>query len=1472
MITVHSEVTKPPPRLRNSKITDDKMEFNLQDVDLSIEAKSPNTTETLFPKRRSSRLIAQSLDTEKGAGRVNDTINVKKNVVLVSNTNPSTSFQKRSNNPSETESLSDDHDALENLDLIELTPKDTVDNEIVESYSNGNTQYRPGRRKTVDRNESSYINQSKNNIFIDKSHSNNSDNNPETSSDVFGNVTRLFPKTNDFVTPVFRDIYEPTNNLISNVTKPPSTICEEPVFRNISSGAPKQKSSINYLTEQALASIAINEKVNANKTKHRVSRPYQKSVAPKVINDSDIKNNMIIDTPSLSSCESIKKIVPKVNVVVSKTSASTVTKNSFPPKLLDQKTYTNVTNSIKNTVIPSNLPNLIAEEPSQIKNDLVKVSTVSQTNKFKTFVQNPNNSSAENNTISNDDKKDYSNADPNLMWRRITLSKGSKNSPSFDEPFDIQTNSKNDDLKLNQSNIENSSKILKPTSGRVVVIKSNNTKSINPNNVPTSKNIDNNKPTTTLPTEPGPSGLQQTKSFFLNQAFKNKLSYFSNKLNRKNYINDSSSYSQISNSSNQLSMHQLKLDHSPILLKGLKTNMPLNKLREMANRSLIPRSMTHFSLIYKRARRSYNFTTGLNGKIIMVNSSGKNILAKGPVEYEVLWKMKTIPSLNQFASTSPSEFENRLYQTVVVCAYFTSFYGIKMFKIVKRREYTPRSFECLPFYPTKKEMDEEAVNVPKKRKRSKSCEFPTSSVNDYLVTYVPVNVLKKYKILTSDGQINRNFNIMQSPYSPERKNVISKKVYDSKTRHLNDDNFSDDMEGELKGITVTVEIPPPRPQHNNKDQLVDNSYSNISKVMLPESRRLGEINSNKQNEKKLDERNGYGFIPIDLAPPSSFKEEIRNELMQYNEALGRLGKKTITTIYTHPNKMIKDARATIIPANNKRFYSNRDIPDDVADILDYYKLRREPTVYSDEKVENIRNFGRRMTASYQYLNKIKELELWNMVEEVQRDIKKEEISLKPEKVPGDSQSNLIQTIKGQVLKRGRGRPRKSETEKTVLEEEIIRRSDDGMADIKEIDEACLLSTEDMLIERENNVYNIEQFLYSKDNKDDETTQALASIDNDLPDIKSGNIIDDTKREIDNSYGFSLDPMTKGECDIFDYRKSPLSNDGEIERSKIIGQSTDGKECYTAIPKEDYPLYKGRCATMSLMDEMLQKNCAEIGLGVKYHTLKEMEMKEYDKVPKTEESIYGPRPNVYTQFIEENKDMFMNDCSLRYVFNEVGEIRTFPLYGDNSSIPRFTFEREDSTLFDNDSLDGDGTPYPRYNSIYDDNEDDEDEDEEDDEEEDDEDEEDYIIYPDQLGRSKQSSIEIYDEKSILQQHQEHYTTEKSTTKKQRKRRIGKPRGPYMTKRRRLEAMHAAHGIMNVNEQKKSKRPVGRPKGSTKKKTESLEPVDPASISLNDNLNSKKHKTENLYSRPTFNSILASSRTPTEYAKTKLRHVR
>ncbi|CEF71153.1 Hypothetical protein SRAE_X000048000 [Strongyloides ratti] len=1468
----HSEATKPPPRLNNTKLTTDRVDYNLHDVDSSFEI--TNNGNTLFHKRRSSRLIEQSMEIEKTSNKINDIIITKKDYLTPTTSLPKTFNEEMEYNSSENKSSHNEEMIMEKMDIVESSSNNEINDEQYDDEIN--LSYRSSRRKQIfNLDDDNFDDSVKSRSYINNSSKEMINKKNKNFNEVFGSIHRLFPKTIEPKPNNFKSIFDTSPNFQSNTYKFNLSLGETTVKSTLTPCIQKQKPPVNYLTEQALALIANNEKANANKMKHRTTRLNMKPSISKIFDDNNTKNDLPPETPIFSSFESVKKPLPKVNVIVSRAMHS----NPGPPKLIEQKKFLNVTNNFRNNSFTT--ATLYNEKNSQTISESTKHSNTCHENttstnqpQFKTVKLKTIDTNLQKNITLDSVKNTESTIESNQSCRVLLKKTSKEQSPPQLEKQVTGKNIQNQILTKASDINDKTIKNLTPTSGRVVVIKSSNmNKQINLANNDECKNTKSNISTVPFQSEPGPSGLQSIKSK-LNQPpnlslMNSKPLQSTNKttFKRKNIPSESNNSSQSSSTDLTILDRTTNIDRSPILLKGLKTKVPLNKLREIAMKCFIPRSITANSLIYKRSRRSYNFTNNKNGKLVMVCTSGKNVISKGPIENDILSKMKEIPFLKQYASTDPNDIESDLYQTVIVCAYFTSFYSVKMFKIVKRREYYPRSYEALPFYPTKEEIDEETATVPKRRKRSKSCEFPTSSVNDYLVVYIPVKILKKYGILSNDEKNNDSNGVINPLYTPEQKVRISQKVYDSKTKHLNDDNYSDDLEGELKGITVTVEIPPPR-KSDAKNLFSDTSLYNTLNVTLPENRTLQNYKPKFVRDKQ-ESGNEYDMTI------SNNKNEFENNINHYNDNSEITNKKTIRTIYTHPNKIVKETRTTIIPSGSKRFYSNRDIPDDASKILNYFKLKKESTIYTEENIESIRNFGKRMTASYQYLYRIKDMELWNIVDEVINEIKRTEKNFENEKVPGDNQSNLIQTIKGQVLKRGRGRPRKSETEKTVLEEEIIKRSDDGMADIKEIDEECLLSTEDMLIERENNGYNMDQFLF-KDNKDDETSLALASIDNELPSDKINNDI--LKRKINNSYGYTLDPMTKDDGDIFRFRESSISNDEYGERRKIIGHSADGKECYTAVPKEDYPLYKGRCSALSLVDEMLQKNTSEIGLGVKYHTLKEMELNEYDKVRKTEEAIYGPRPNAYTRFIEENKEMFMNDCSLRYVFDEMGGIRQFPLYGDDNNIPRFNFDKDESILYENDSLDDDVgiRSYDRYNNmygqmdLYDEDEGESlqtDEDEEDEEEE--EEEDDGNVYCSQTNRLKQSSIEEHQNKMSLQHR--YIQNLNSTIKKQRKPRISKPRGPYMTKKRRIEALKAAQGLGNVfDDNKKNKRPVGRPRGSTKRKANSSTPVDPATISLNDSSVSKKIKNEEAYCRPTFNSILAASRSPSDFSKTKLQN--
>uniref|UniRef100_A0AAF5DIM3 Uncharacterized protein n=1 Tax=Strongyloides stercoralis TaxID=6248 RepID=A0AAF5DIM3_STRER len=253
----------------------------------------------------------------------------------------------------------------------------------------------------------------------------------------------------------------------------------------------------------------------------------------------------------------------------------------------------------------------------------------------------------------------------------------------------------------------------------------------------------------------------------------------------------------------------------------------------------------------------------------------------------------------------------------------------------------------------------------------------------------------------------------------------------------------------------------------------------------------------------------------------------------------------------------------------------------------------------------------------------------------------------PDTVSGDDCSCLVQTIRRQVLKRGR-------------EEEIIRKSDKEMGDIEGINEGSLLTIKDMLIERDSSGDSGEN-LFFNENDDDELDFLFGPVEKNLS-ITRGQL-DTSKRAIDGSLDNSLNSSSKLEMGLSNSNQTPSKNNEFGEKRKKINNTMERGKYYTGDSKEGYFVHNNRYGTIHFMDKIYQKNVSDIGFGIKYYALKEMEMHEYDKIPKIEEAIYGSRPNMYTKFIEENKDMFMNDCSLRCVFDEVGQIRKFPYYSD-----------------------------------------------------------------------------------------------------------------------------------------------------------------------------------------------------------------
>uniref|UniRef100_A0A0N4Z2P0 Uncharacterized protein n=1 Tax=Parastrongyloides trichosuri TaxID=131310 RepID=A0A0N4Z2P0_PARTI len=363
-------------------------------------------------------------------------------------------------------------------------------------------------------------------------------------------------------------------------------------------------------------------------------------------------------------------------------------------------------------------------------------------------------------------------------------------------------------------------------------------------------------------------------------------------------------------------------------------------------------------------------------------------------------------------------------------------------------------------------------------------------------------------------------------------------------------------------------------------------------------------------------------------------------------------------------------------------------------------------------------------------------------------------SISSNKVPNNI--CLQQKIRGQILKRGRGRPRKCEGEKTVVEEEIVERKEDELSEMIGIDEGELLST-------------------------DELVNLRKDVSNDLP---------------------------EGICD-----------DDNDDEDTIITDRYEGKERYTLFTSSE--------STSQIRTDVggyRNGNFSSMNRGnsdnVKYFASFDMEVSEYDKIAKNELSIYGPRPNLYTKFIEENRDMFKTDPCLRFVFDESGNIRSESTLRELPNT--YEMPHPNSLIYNLPNKNYEGSIDQGYVGLIPLKNDFESIDEEDD-------------------LNSLSSGNFRDDSSFNGSDTDCYSPQPrrnsdqikncndnlpNNTIRKTKRRINKPRGPYMTKRRRLEQLMKTHGkYMSI--EMKPKRPVGRPRGSKKRTrpgyVEVIEPV-------------------------------------------------
>lgn len=125
----HSEATKPPPRLNNTKLTTDRVDYNLHDVDSSFEI--TNNGNTLFHKRRSSRLIEQSMEIEKTSNKINDIIITKKDYLTPTTSLPKTFNEEMEYNSSENKSSHNEEMIMEKMDIVESSSNNEINGKCI---------------------------------------------------------------------------------------------------------------------------------------------------------------------------------------------------------------------------------------------------------------------------------------------------------------------------------------------------------------------------------------------------------------------------------------------------------------------------------------------------------------------------------------------------------------------------------------------------------------------------------------------------------------------------------------------------------------------------------------------------------------------------------------------------------------------------------------------------------------------------------------------------------------------------------------------------------------------------------------------------------------------------------------------------------------------------------------------------------------------------------------------------------------------------------------------------------------------------------------------------------------------------------------------------------------------------------------------------------------------------------------------
>uniref|UniRef100_A0AC35U7E3 SANT domain-containing protein n=1 Tax=Rhabditophanes sp. KR3021 TaxID=114890 RepID=A0AC35U7E3_9BILA len=813
------------------------------------------------------------------------------------------------------------------------------------------------------------------------------------------------------------------------------------------------------------------------------------------------------------------------------------------------------------------------------------------------------------------------------------------------------------------------------------------------------------------------------------------------------------------------------------------------------------------SEISLKARALLDSKIEFDSRYTDVSSKLDNKENKNGIAYDILWRMKDCADLNKFTN---GEDCNGKYE--ISEAFAESIGNHCTFKIIKELKKPIRSISVYNLEGPK--LDKKKLNKLRLQ-RSKSVEIGKKLDK---ISMIPVSRLERRGITVSkvafkaSNKLKLNKFMMTMPsLSPKKPQPTMLEAAEAVTRKSSTGSKSS-MSDFGDGITVTeIDNPPPVIQ---RQKPTNPAFFQSPYKQFP-----------RPNVRMVEHMQRKMFPNANIARFKSHQQEKKHNNWIVDEKIDKVGTRTVRTIYTRHNQ------SAVQKTTQGRDLSIDEIPKDVLEIAKFYKFDISKMNWNQGEVERMREYGRKMTSCYKYLVVNKEDQEMHLEEEIRYENEGKNLNFSKleflESPPRyDTSAPVIQTIRGQILKRGRGRPRKAECEKTVLEEEIILRSEEMYKDLSEMDESTFLSTEEIMYERKSGLFSHNADLF-EDDKLNETS--IVSISNEVEGMNKRPFSPEPeyfRRSVSNEYGPS---------------GSQQHHRNDAYNTSAYGEFPGIKEENTPYSRsnQQYAIHDNN--TVSMRDNYIKsdnngfhKNRGDSFInhgqchphGVKYLTLKDMEVNEYDKITKTEQSIYGPRPNTYTRFIEANRDMFLSDYSLRHVFDEFGSVRETPYTGDlnlplQNQLINFPNYGMDSPLDDYDDryydpeFDASGNPcFNREDSF---------------------DEKSFSGESDDLDDSGESSTGMASPFPRLISSA--YKESSSQPQKQRKPRVGKPRGPYMTKKRRLEALRAAQGMGNSgDDSSKNKRPVGRPKGSTKRKFDdkggSMEPLDPATISIND----------------------------------------